>query len=72
MHTFRFSIANQEAVCRSAALLLRIKALALQKRSLFVLFTLAGRTRHLGCSNIMRSTGYTVQNKEGVKKLQLH
>ena len=59
-----FSIANQEAVCRSAALLLRIKALALQKRSLFVLFTLAGRTRHLGCSNIMRSTGYTVQNKE--------
>ena len=32
-----FSIANQEAFSRSAALLLRIKALALQKRPLFVL-----------------------------------
>ena len=39
-----FSIANQEAVSRSAALLLRMKALALQKRPLFVLFVLAGRT----------------------------
>ena len=39
-----FSIANQEAVSRSAALLWRIKALALQKRPLFVLFALAGRT----------------------------
>ena len=39
-----FSIANQEAVSRSAALLLRIKALALQKRPLFVLFALVGRT----------------------------
>ena len=32
-----FSIANEEAFSRSAALLLRIKALALQKRPLFVL-----------------------------------
>ena len=39
-----FSIANQEAVSRSAALLLQIKALALQKRPLFVLFALVGRT----------------------------
>ena len=39
-----FSTANQEAVSRSAALLLRIKALALQKRPLFVLFALVGRT----------------------------
>ena len=39
-----FSIANQEAVSRSATLLLRIKALALQKRPLFVLFVLVGRT----------------------------
>ena len=39
-----FSIAKQVAVSRSAALLLRIKALALQKRPLFVLFALAGRT----------------------------
>ena len=39
-----FSIANQEAVRRSAVLLLRIKALALQRRPLFVLFALAGRT----------------------------
>ena len=36
-----FSIANQEAVSRSAALLLRINALALQKRPFFVLFALA-------------------------------
>ena len=39
-----FSIANQEAVSRSAALLLRIKALALQKGPLFVLFALMERT----------------------------
>ena len=39
-----FLIANQEGVSRSAALLLRIKALALQKRPLFVLFALVGRT----------------------------
>ena len=39
-----FSIANQEAVSQSAALLLRIKALALQKRPLFILFALVGRT----------------------------
>ena len=39
-----FSIANQKAVSRSAALLLRIKDLALQKRPLFVLFELVGRT----------------------------
>ena len=38
------SIANQEAVGRSAALLLRIKALALQKRPLFFLFVLVRRT----------------------------
>ena len=38
-----FPIANQESVSRSAALLLRIKAFALQKR-LFVLFALVGRT----------------------------
>ena len=38
------SIANQEAVCRSPALLLRIEALALQKLPLFVLFALVGRT----------------------------
>ena len=37
-----FSITDQEAVRRSAALLLRIKDLALQKRPLFVLFALAG------------------------------
>ena len=39
-----FSIANQEAVSRSAALLLRIKAFALQKWPLLVLFALVGRT----------------------------
>ena len=39
-----FSIANQEALSRSAPLLLRIKALAVQKRLLFFLFALAGRT----------------------------
>ena len=38
-----FSMANQEAVSRSAALLLRIKALALQKWPLFVVFALVGR-----------------------------
>ena len=38
-----FSISNQEAFRRSSALLLRIKAWALQKRPLFVLFALAGR-----------------------------
>ena len=37
-------MANQEAFSRSAASLLRIKALALQKRPLFVLFALVGRT----------------------------
>ena len=39
-----FSMANQEAVSRSAVLLLRLKALALQKRPLFVLFALVRRT----------------------------
>ena len=39
-----FSVENQEAVSRSAALLLRIKALALQKGPLFVLFALMERT----------------------------
>ena len=47
-HTFLsfscFSIADQEAVSRSAVLLLRIKALALQERPLFALFVLVGRT----------------------------
>ena len=47
-HTFLsfscFSIADQEAVSLSAALLLRIKAVALHKRPLFVLFALVGRT----------------------------
>lgn len=38
-----FSMANQEAVSRSAALLLRIKALALQKWPLFIVFALVGR-----------------------------
>ena len=39
-----FSIADQEAVSRFAAFLLRMKALALQKRPLFDLFALARRT----------------------------
>ena len=39
-----FLLANQEAVGRSATLLWRIKALALQKRPLFVLFALLRRT----------------------------
>ena len=47
-HTFLsfscFSIADQEAVSLSAALLLRIKAVALHKQPLFVLFALVGRT----------------------------
>ena len=60
-----FSIANQEAVSESTALLLRKKALALQKRPLFVLFVLAGteNRRQLGCHNIMHSRGCAVQNK---------
>ena len=42
---FCFSITSQEAVSRSAALLLLpIKALALQKRPLFVIFEMAERT----------------------------
>ena len=45
-HFFHFLVfwAYQEAVSRFAAFLLRIKAFALQKRPLSVLFTLAGRT----------------------------
>lgn len=39
-----FSIADQEAVSRFAAFLLRMKALAPQKRPLFVLLAQAGRT----------------------------
>lgn len=39
-----FLIADQEAVSRFAAFLLRMKALAPQKRPLFVLLMLAGRT----------------------------
>ena len=66
-HFLVFSIANQEADSRSAALLLRIKALALQERPLFVLFALVGRTapdrRHLGCRNVMRSRGCALQSK---------
>ena len=57
-----FSIANQEAVSRSAALLSRIKALALQKWPL--LFRDKNR-RHLGCRNVMCSRGCAVQN-EGI------
>ena len=38
------SMANQEAVGRSAALLLRIKGLSLQKRPLFLLFAQVRRT----------------------------
>ena len=47
MNIFSFascSIADQEAVSRSPALLLGIKTLALQKWPLFALFALAGRT----------------------------
>ena len=59
-----FSIANQEAVSRSAALLLRIKALALQKAALVCSFRASGKNcRHLGCGNVMRSRGCAVQNK---------
>ena len=59
-----FSIANQETVSRSASLLVRIKALALQKRAFFVQFRASGKNRrHLGCPNIMRSRGCAVQNK---------
>ena len=36
-------MANQEAVSRSAALLLPIKALTLQKWPLFIVFALVGR-----------------------------
>ena len=39
-----FSMADKEAVSRSAALLLRIKALALRKWPFFVLFALAEKT----------------------------
>ena len=39
-----FSIPDHEAVSRFAAFLLRMKALAPQKRPLFVLLVLAGRT----------------------------
>ena len=39
-----FSIADQEAVSQFSAFLLRMKALAPQKRPLFVLLALAGRT----------------------------
>ena len=57
-----FSIAYLEAVSQYVTLLLRIKALALQKQPLFFLF--AGKNcRHLGCRNIMRSRGCAVQNK---------
>ena len=42
-HFLVFLIANQDAVSRSAALVLRIKALALKKRPLFVLFAIVGR-----------------------------
>ena len=42
-HFLVFRWQNQEAVSRSAALLLRIKALALQKWPLFIVFALVGR-----------------------------
>ena len=54
-----FSIADQEAVSLSAALLLRIKDLALHKRPLFVCASEKNR-RHLGCHNVMRSRGCAV------------
>ena len=59
-----FSIANQEAVSPSAALLVRLKALAFQKRPFFCSFRASvKKRRHLGCPNIMRSRGCAVQNK---------
>ena len=46
------------------ALLVRIKALALQKRPFFCSFHPSGKNRHhLGCRNVKRSSGCTVQNK---------
>ena len=66
-HFLVFSIANYEADSRSAALLLRIKALALQERPLFALVALVGRKahdrRHLGCRNVMRSRRCALQSK---------
>ena len=60
-----FLRADQEAVSRFAAFLLRIKAFALHKRSLSVLFTLAGRTAAIldVAINVMRKKGCAVQNK---------
>ena len=57
--------ADQEVVSRFAAFLLRIKAFALQKRPLSVLFTLAGRTAAILdiAINVMRRKGCAVQNK---------
>ena len=52
-----FSIANQEAVTRSAALLLRKAALACSFCA-----TVKNR-RHLGCRNVIRSRECAVQNK---------
>ena len=59
-----FSIANQETVSRSMALFLRIKALALQKRSLFVLFALVVRTAAiLDVAMFCACRGCAVQDK---------
>ena len=60
-----FLRADQEAVSRFAAFLLRIKAFALQKRPLSVLFTLAGRTAAFldVAINVMRRKGCAMQNK---------
>ena len=56
---------DQEAVSRFVAFLLRIKAFALKKRPLSVLFTLAGRTAAIldVAINVMRRKGCAVQNK---------
>ena len=57
--------ADQEAVSRFAAFLLWIKAFALQKRLLSVLFTQAVRTAAIlnVAINVMRRKGCAVQNK---------
>ena len=59
-----FSIPDQKAVSRFAAFLLRMKALAPQKRPLFVLLVLAGRTAAiLDVAMLLRRRGCAVQNK---------
>ena len=60
-----FLRADQGAISRFAAFLLRIKAFALQKRPLSVLFKPAGRTAAIlyVAINVIRSKGRAVQNK---------